>query len=351
MVPSQGAVFRLAHISDLHFSSVPGRKGYMGPGLTKSILGFFEASSKLRNPFLPMTYHPLVAAGLADELLNLSETDALDAIVLTGDLATTGETVDLKTARDYIDGDLLCVMELQTRMTVPAIGQLACPLFVMPGNHDRYLSPACFPISRDFEHAEIFGSHWHLPNCKQGLGDSHSLVRMNRLNKSGQSLLLCRIDLSYVEQCDWPQTPLEYLGRGRVTNEVLEKIDQLTEEATKKWGDGSPILWAVHFPPVSDVDPSLELIERDLLLRKAADHGVTHILAGHTHATADHVTTVETSTGNPASIRVLTCGTSTGFEESEPQQFALREFTVQNGAITSVNSQIKCWDATKSAFV
>jgi predicted phosphodiesterase len=351
MARSRGAIFSLAHISDLHFGSVPCRKGYIGPNLTKTILGIFGAGATLRNPFLPMTYQPLAAVGLAKDLHRLSETAGLDAVIVTGDLATTGDAVDLKAARAFIDGDLLCVPALLTRMQIPSLGNLSCPLFLMPGNHDRYRSHACFPMSRDFENSEIFGDCWHLPHCKPGLGDPRSLVRINRLNKDGESLLLCRIDLSFIEQRDWPQTPYEYLGQGRVTRDVLDEIDRITLQASEKWGDDLPIIWAVHFPPVGDIDSSLQLIDRDHLLTKAAEHGVTYILAGHTHVTFECSVSVVNSEGATVNVRVLACGTSTGFEENIPQEYAIREISVLNGVITSVNSQVKSWHATRAAFV
>ena len=130
--------FRVAHLTDLHF----GRKlDWLNPAdSTESGMG--AAKEAIRNVmggktgpiFYPSTFNPDAALSLLDWLID--ECLQLDAVLVTGDLATTGEAADLELASQYFAG------KVPTKWSPAPLPDFSAvvdtPLLTLPGNHDRY---------------------------------------------------------------------------------------------------------------------------------------------------------------------------------------------------------------------
>jgi len=89
------------------------------------------AAEALRDLTFASSYNP----GALDCLCNFIEDQEsrLNAIIITGDLATTGLEPDLEKARAFLEGDPDVAPEFDQ-----TIAHVKLPVFVLPGNHDRY---------------------------------------------------------------------------------------------------------------------------------------------------------------------------------------------------------------------
>lgn len=346
-------LFRVAQISDLHFASENSRKGYLSrPGFRKKIEGFFEALAEGNSPLKPMSFNPAAAVRLAEELEELHSRKVIHCVLATGDLATTGAPADIAVARRFFEGRALVNSDQNRVEKVPSLVDSKCPIFCIPGNHDRYEGLRCRPKSTAFEEKAAFGNFWDKPFCPKGIGKAHSRVRVNELKCTGQtvedSLLLYRIDLSLIGQAQ-PGFP-HYLGQGVVSADILKQIDTMTKSAKRKWGAQTPMIWAVHFSPGSCC-PSLALQGADELLKKAADLHVQYIFAGHTHEAKEESVTVKNSKGVDVAIKIYTSGTTTGYEDELPLQYAIHEFWVGNGTISRVKTSEFVFDDYEQEFL
>jgi len=347
------ALFRVAHISDLHFASENSRKGYLSrPGLRKKIEGFFEALVEGNSPLKPMSFNPAAAVRLTEELEELHSREKIHCVLATGDLATTGAPADIAVARRFFEGRVLVNSDQNRVEKVPSLVDSKCPIFCIPGNHDRYEGLRCRPKSKAFEEKVAFGNFWDKPYCPKGKGNAHSRVRINLLKAPGhaveESLLLYRIDLSLIGQAQ-PGFP-HYLGHGVVSSEILKQIDTMTKSAKKKWGVQTPMIWAVHFSPGSCC-PSLALQGAEQLLKKAADLHVQYIFAGHTHQAKEETVTVKNSKGVDVAVKIYTSGTTTGYEDELPLQYAIHELWVGNGKIHCVKTSEFVFDDHQQEFL
>lgn len=145
-------IYRLIHISDLHFSARP------------SLVNFFSGPRKVfdtQRKFsikYPTTYNPNLAQAMARYFDGVGS--SIDAIVMTGDLATTGLPVDLKIAHSFISEEN--IQSVVNGAKSRSLGKHRNRVFLLPGNHDRYQAvnfpPFWVPGSREFE--PIFDSFW-----------------------------------------------------------------------------------------------------------------------------------------------------------------------------------------------
>src|SRR5882724_293620 len=134
--------FRLAQVSDLHIAtrpytlSLPDWWGQRDPG-----------SHAHRSIFSPSSHDPDLLDAVIRNLYN--RRDNLDAIILSGDLATTGLQPDIHAAAMHIDSQPLdTYRDARDRPTFQSIGR---ELILLPGNHDRYRNRAFFPAGREFD--------------------------------------------------------------------------------------------------------------------------------------------------------------------------------------------------------
>jgi 3',5'-cyclic AMP phosphodiesterase CpdA len=146
--------FRLVQISDLHFGFPYGRLSAVDIASSSAIK---KATSAMRavlrkrfdfepkKPVSPSTFNPDVALALLFELSDVLESKQLDALVVTGDIATTGIEDDLQLSADYFKGVLPNSWRHRLQ-AIPNLLQLGGAFFVgLPGNHDRYEGSRLLP--------------------------------------------------------------------------------------------------------------------------------------------------------------------------------------------------------------
>ena len=247
------------------------------------------------------SYNP----GSLDCLCNFVEEQEpnLHAIIITGDLATTGFDFDLEKGRIFLEGS--GVFD-QSIAATPAAKML------LPGNHDRYIYTAkgflFAPGGKRFE--ALLKNHWSGP----------VMTYPSLRNGNGLSVIIIAADFSLQSKthCTLPFLKLSRLAQGRVYPTILDELVSATEEAKKAErakGYTPVILWAIHFPPFfvhrnsSRVSQALNnltknLIDEKLLVEKAKENNVRAILAGHTHEAQDY-------DDRYLGVRVLCAGSAT----------------------------------------
>jgi 3',5'-cyclic AMP phosphodiesterase CpdA len=266
------AVFRLLHISDLHFSFEPRRLD----ALSRIRSGFRErqvlrALFRVRLNALFSSHDLDLARAIAEFAFRHRET--LHGIIITGDLATTGMREDLDVAFNFITSP--AAVGVTSTQRTPTLAASGLNVVLLPGNHDRYLSELGGPGGTDFD--EVFEEFWELGERVQSVVFEEEGTRQNL------GIVCADFSLRYHSDAQVPKT-MGRLGQGRVYQSVL---DDLVVE-TERLRSNSPsigIIWAVHFPPNAPGGTrSLGLIDGRNLVSSARDQGVRHILAGHIHA-------------------------------------------------------------------
>lgn len=316
--------FRIAHISDLHFSANAGHinllaesgghvddNGMMRKAIKNAMLKdlkgaasdfFWGDGDELRkiksrfSPYVEMSsYEPDAAISFLRAIRGIPD---IDAVISTGDLATSGDCVDLRVAHDYFNG------KFNGRFDLPLSDNLESlvdgkKLFLMPGNHDRYdannfYSPNC----GNFE--KIFGQNWDMELGQLSpAGDSSGRIRLGVLSKDNHHVVVIMADFSLKSQdkfkinssiLEMRDDFIKVLGKGRACEIISKDLISITK-SMKSLYDGCCVVWALHFPPVSeDRCDSLELIGgRDLIVESMnQDAHPNVIISGHTHKIAKY---------------------------------------------------------------
>jgi len=257
---------RLLHISDLHlakatFSQSRGRD-------------FWDDWLSRRNPLCKPAARSLSVA-VARTAHQYSE--RFDAILITGDLATTGVRDDLDTALNFLEAAPIDGRPWMSAEDEPTLRGVGCPILLMPGNHDRYRDGFGSPGGDLFDH--VFDRYW---SGGQGV---HVL-------KFGDLLWIVACDLTLA--VDEKLSRFDFPGKGKVYPQRLERLKEETDRL-RSGNPSMPVVWAIHFPPrfgrfCGDLSRSaqlelklLELIDEDLLIAAAREAFVSHLLCGHTH--------------------------------------------------------------------
>ena len=271
---------RILHASDLHIA--------VKANLT-SVFDYISAGmyfNLLRPKALASTYDPAILLRLADLIYYDctgtyidQASSPLDAVLLTGDLATTGKQRDLETAVKFIDGPLHPYLPTQTPDYVPTIAASRTPVWLLPGNHDRLRRAKITgysPGGKIFD--TLFASHWP------------SLVSEYKpiLNRSGLSVAVVGADFNlqhkrYREGRWWNK-----YAQGRVDQNVLDDLEQTTRltqaNHARNSTDELAVIWAIHFPPKSPaIAASMKLIDDEKLVEAGNRCGIAALLTGHTH--------------------------------------------------------------------
>ncbi|MEO5373067.1 MAG: metallophosphoesterase [Alphaproteobacteria bacterium] len=244
-------MFNILHLSDFHFGSPPNRPGF-DPKQKVTSLG--RCLGGLRRNMFMTTYREDISEALSDFIWK--KAPEIDVAVITGDVATTADIADLDLASDY----------------VRRISEYDTPIFLLPGNHDRFADALCRPGELAFE--QQFPAYW----------TSGSSVRHLVVEKDGMCLAVVGVDLSLKSEDGSQLSNLHLCGRGKAYEERIREARRRTARLREKY-EGIGVIWAVHFPPeFPEQDDSLHLDSGSELLEAATAVGVDHILAGHRHA-------------------------------------------------------------------
>lgn len=263
--------FSFIHLSDFHFCLEPRRINLLSLAQRRPRLTLDTCLQQTKDyGFVswakPTSYAPHIVSGAAQ--FCYAHKNAVDGIIITGDLATTGQQTDIAAARDYTlaaagDGFL-------SQRNRPTLLASELPAWVMPGNHDKYADNAATPKSRNFE--LTFGSL--MPNFSRGVG--HKVRR-----KRDELLGLIFADFCLRERADATDRYIGPYGQGRVYHDVLHELEARTRDLKRRYPNIT-IIWAIHFAPY-DCGSALALLDWQLVAKSAETHRVLATLCGHTH--------------------------------------------------------------------
>lgn len=245
------ALFRLLHISDLHISTREGEVSWFDdPGL--------------RQPFLLSTHDGDVLAALA-EFAHVNRDDpGLDAVLVSGDLASRGDAANLQKARDFLCAPATSGSH-RTQDGQPTLGAGPPRIWIVPGNHDRF-GPKLLPGGRDFD--TIFAAFWRFGQNCECLGT---------LRRGGAALALVGVDLTLASG-DRGSGP--YFGQGRAYRHRMEALGDVTWAIQRAYPKCA-VVWVIHFRP--NAAWPLQLLDMENLEEAVGNFHPAAIICGHTH--------------------------------------------------------------------
>lgn len=264
------AHFRILHLSDFHFCEVPNRQNALS--LWRNPRSTIAPDIFGRLNFLPESY----AVDVADSVAKFVyfRRFAADAIVISGDLATTGMAADLASARAFVaDPPVAGVLSRSQRPTLRAAN---LPVLLLPGNHDRFQDNQGTPWGKSFE--VTFPLDW----------PRHS-VRPFILEKSDNTRLAFVAADFCLRQTNDALMPsaLNRYGQGRVYEDLVARLREVTARA-RSGRSVTEVVWVVHFAPGDQTDRTLRLLN-DGPLREALDaEGIRLLLCGHVHTPSEY---------------------------------------------------------------
>lgn len=325
------ALFRLLHASDFHIAQTPYWAGEpANPWL-----------ARLTRLWRQRSYDPHVLDAFAQWVwwnggfAPVSGNLQFDAILLTGDLATTGNIVDLQQAYEFVD-NLPIPGTYRTPAGKPTIAfaNNSKLISLLPGNHDRYRSGLSFylPGSTAFDSvfcpgAGIGNDYWC---AKQGFAFAREWPR----GRAALQIWMIDFSLRSLDRGKRHYRLPGWLGQGRVLRQILygskgtplaprpaSLVNQTLSRSQKAVGQGLKpvVIWAIHFDPFS-TDGLLQLLNSDLLVAATSRAGVSAILCGHTHESK--VKPLSTTTA------VFACGTTSASGDETSNDFQVLEIDV-----------------------
>lgn len=347
------AIFRIAQISDLHFGHTPDHlnpievavEGQDRLGRAAAGFGAFARAGmqkRLRLSLYPSTFSPDVAQALLHDLH--ARFPDLDAVVVTGDIATTGDENDLRLAHDFFAGAI--PPEWNPLGSLPSlVGDPSNVLVCLPGNHDRYKGRFLIPGSTNFERR--FGELWDFGRDTAYTVDLDCpRVRVCALQQGDAVLFICMADFSLFDKAESVGFG-GWIGQGRVAQKTLDDLVQTTKIVTrhaKAAQRTTAVLWAIHFPPeYPELQQGLELIDSGLLIQGARSCDVSAILAGHTHEALQYDIAVQ----DGPQLRVVCCGSSAG--TGDENAFVVLEIEVNENAPNIIATNF-VWDKAVRKF-
>lgn len=273
--------------------------------------------------------------------------DRLHAVVITGDLAHSGAEADLKNARRFIfseNSSSALPIHLGPHEIESSFASLQKPIIFLPGNHDRY----CWKNKKKLE-LDVAPSR-HFDTIFDWTPSIDYLP-----NPENPELAIITADFSLNSTDDAfhrIQKQLAALGQGRVYQDRLDSLVQMTEEAKSR---SVAVIWAIHFPPEyphQDIKGSfLELLEvdsqlekRPQLARTATAAGVKFILCGHRHRLTSYQPYSDTS------VTVKCTGTACCVGKDDHTAVNLLGVQVQNGSVAHITEETWTWDASERAW-
>jgi predicted phosphohydrolase len=292
------ARFRLAHISDLHFNANP--RNPRGGGIH----------------FFLSRHDPATVRELLNLLGQLPSGD-IDIVVVSGDVATSGDLADIQLGANFIKD----VASLSSVSKVVAI----------PGNHDRYQASGqkfFYPGCTLFEHQFPY----HQPFSSTLLAD---------LRRRGSRMVVVGVDLALNPSDSSIQfNRLDRLGCGAAYKIALDAAERLTKGVRTDGGLPPFVVWTCHFPPWAR-QRMLRLLNEQALVDAVTRANVDLVLFGHTHEKA-----ILTLGSN--SMQGLISATTTEFSRTrrrrESRAFGILDVDVNSNGTGSVNITLYNWN-------
>lgn len=261
--------FRIAHISDFHFSTRPKRKHWIELFRQTPWRSFGDLREGNFDNF--PTGHSEEIAELAARFL-YAQRRRIDLIAITGDLATTGRLEFLRAAHSFTNS-IPQRKYINDRGEPTLKGSSDCML-LMPGNHDRYRDNKGNAGSNNFEFVYEGPEDWPA-------GQGQVLHRVIE-NDTGR-LAIVAADFCLRQNSDAGHiVRINRWGRGKAYADTIARLISRTTDIRNRF---SPVgvVWAVHFPPSEDTPSHYRLNDAHLLIEAAEKSGINLLLAGHLH--------------------------------------------------------------------
>ena len=327
------ATFRFLHISDLHISVIPRKVGVSDILLVglKGLPQMSRVSSQdpdLLEAVAALAYH---------------RRNEIDAIIITGDLATTGGRDDLEEAFDFVDGPVGGGAPWLSVGNKPTLQGARRPVVLIPGNHDRFNGLWCKPGGNEFD--IVFKKYWSAGQSAQILcflpAKSPELVII------GADFTLRHKNHAQGRGGMWGQGKVYSKGPGPLDPGPLEKLDTLTN-TIRSGNTNIGIIWLAHFPPdFPEGERLLRLIDEEELIKAALLRDVSVILTGHTHNPKRFATPYVTH----KKLEVLCAGTATQLTAPVGHVAHLLKVEVKAKGQLKVERQNLWWNDNHLSFI
>ncbi len=263
--------FRLLHISDLHLARRPNEVGFFS---------YISEGNPLEYKAAWNSSHSAVKLSALSWFVH-HHAKRLDVVLVTGDIATSGNRNDLRRAMWFVDGP-----QIHSSWLGPASNQFSAtlqrgdiPVRVMPGNHDRFWDAFLFPPG-NMIFDKVFQKYW-----KVGQGVQIQIVLRAKGGNDQLAVISADCTLASLSEAT---LPLGHLAQGRARTAIVDRLVGETRLVSKR-SQPTAVIWALHFPP-KPVKKKWwhNLINDEQLLAKAKENGVTCILCGHFHETLQY---------------------------------------------------------------
>jgi predicted phosphodiesterase len=323
----KSSVFRYIHLSDFHLCIEP-RRGNVLPLLKLRNLVEPDVWSSVgkqvkrlgpKSILYPASYEPEVLSGAARFCRQKHET--VDAIIVSGDLCTTGMLDDLIVAEKFLNGS----KSTNTGFTA-SIDFCRDKVVTVPGNHDRYKDNFADPNCINFELK--FGRF--LRNFSDRVG--HWVDAIDQLK-----IAFVFIDFTLKSKKD--AKPQNRYGRGRAYPEIVEEAISRSDLLIHKYPNAH-LVWVLHFAPY-DCGDFLMLEGSDAMLSAATKCNVKAILNGHTHKPL-----FDYHDGIPIACAGSTCA----FDSTGSHAIHILEFRAYENGNFTVSREDFGWDARNQEF-
>lgn len=262
--------------------------------------------------------------------------DHYDAFLVSGDLGDSGEMDDLERAFDFLYANAQPSntpwLSARQKPTLQAAGK---PIFLLPGNHDRYQSwPGGDPAGGNFD--TIFSRDW--------LGGLGGVQGIPLPDKDEPFIWILFADFTLARKEDAARLEGKW-GQGYVYDSRLESLVSRTKAAQAK---NAAVVWALHFAPEFEdhypLKESLRLLSANSLMRDAQALNVRHIFCGHTHQRKLY------PERPPHDVRVHCAGTACCRARNEDTSFHVVEIDVVAGHVSEVREKDLTWTESEGAF-
>lgn len=250
---------------------------------------------------------------------------AFDAVLVSGDLSTSGHRADLDAAYRLYTAQAANATAYLTPTLEPTLAPWANAgkLDLLPGNHDRFRSSKQGYRAGGTVFDSVFCPQGGMKFWRAGQGVAHGISVLR-----GKSVL-------HVVKADFTLPRHDkgkrfywipgWFGQGRVDQAVLNNLGATTQAVRTDYvarGWNPVTLWAIHFDPFT-TDQTLLLLGSEKLLEAARALKIPAILCGHTHESKVKPLSEETF--------VYACGTTAQAGAPQWECQAIEVVTDDNG--------------------
>jgi 3',5'-cyclic AMP phosphodiesterase CpdA len=241
----------------------------------------------------------------------------LDAVVLTGDLATTGKEEDIRLVDEFLNAPSTLTKDAyySDKNADATLGALQIPVGFLPGNHDRFELTNEIAWSTPIKDIPRFfnpgGTNFDTLNDFRG----SPVQMMKRLesplpNDRVLTAYIFLADMTLREFDDHDDWGGGWIGQGKAHQEICDELVDQTLKVRRELPDNEvpAFIWACHFPPKFPwAKDNCRLVEDYVFLRAANRARIDAVLTGHTHRQLEYRRPF-------GRFDIFSCGTTTQYE-------------------------------------